>query len=177
MDDAGDFATWLDGIRDALHNGRDADVPCAGCTACCRSSQFVHIGPDETATLAAIPAALRFPAPARPQGHVVIGYDERGHCPMLVDDRCSIYAVRPRACRTYDSRVFPASGVEPDAPAVADRARRWRVTVDARGRQLHDDVRAAASALAAGDDRPPNATGLAVRAISSAPRPSPGRSG
>jgi Fe-S-cluster containining protein len=162
---AGDFATWLGDIRSGLRDERDAGVPCAGCTACCRSSQFVHIGPDETDTLAAVPAALRFPAPGWPPGHVVLGYDERGHCPMLVDDGCSIYAVRPRACRTYDCRVFPASGVEADKPAIADRARRWRFTFDARGRQLHAEVVAAASALADGDDPPPNATGLAVRAI------------
>ena len=39
--------------------------PCRAvtCTACCTSSQFVHIEPDETDTLAHIPAALRFPAP------------------------------------------------------------------------------------------------------------------
>lgn len=166
--DAGDFSAWLAETRAALRDERAADVPCGGCTACCRSSQFVHIGPDETDTLAAVPAALRFPAPGRPPGHVVLGYDARGHCPMLADDGCSIYAVRPRACRTYDCRVFPASGVEADAPAIADRARRWRFTFDARGRQLHAEVRAAATALADGDGAPPNATGLAVRAISSA---------
>lgn len=161
--DAGDFATWFDDVRGAMRGERDAAVPCDGCTACCRSSQFVHIAPDETSTLAAVPAALRFPAPGLPPGHVVLGHDERGHCPMLVDDRCSIYAVRPRACRTYDCRVFPASGVEADAPAIATRAGRWRFTFDARGRRLHAAVRAAAAADATGA----NATGRAVRAISS----------
>jgi hypothetical protein len=165
--DAGDFATWLDEIRETVRDERDADVACGGCTACCRSSQFVHIGPDETETLAAVPEVLRFPAPGLPPGHVVLGYDERGHCPMLADGGCSIYAVRPRACRTYDCRVFPASGLEPDAPAVADRARRWRITFDARGRRLDDEVRATAASLAGGDDRPVNATALAVGAITS----------
>ena len=87
-------------------------MPCNGCTACCTSSQFVHIGPDETDTLAHIPAELLFPAPLRPRGHVLMGYDERGHCPMLIDNRCSIYEHRPQTCRTYDCRVFPAAGVE-----------------------------------------------------------------
>jgi Fe-S-cluster containining protein len=163
--DAGDFATWFDDLRAAVRGERDADVPCDGCTACCRSSQFVHIAPDETDTLAAVPVALRFPAPGLPRGHVVLGYDERGHCPMLVDDRCSIYEARPRACRTYDCRVFAASGVAPDASAIADRARRWRFTFDARGRQLHDAVWTAASASPS--DSASNATGRAVRAISS----------
>ncbi|HET7654424.1 MAG TPA: YkgJ family cysteine cluster protein [Acidimicrobiales bacterium] len=161
--DAGDFASWFDVVRAAMRGEGDVDVPCDGCTACCRSSQFVHIAPDETSTLAAVPAALRFPAPALPPGHVVLGYDEQGRCPMLVDDRCSIYEVRPRACRTYDCRVFAASGVEPDSALVGERASRWRFSFDGRGRQLHDAARTAAAAIPA--ESVPNATGRAVGAI------------
>ena len=117
-------------------------VPCGACTACCTSSQFVHIEPDETETLAHVPAALRFPAPGLPKGHVVLGYDERGHCPMLVDGACSIYEHRPRTCRTYDCRVFAVTGVEPEGqPAIAARVREWRFEIDDRERW--DAVRAA----------------------------------
>jgi Fe-S-cluster containining protein len=125
---AGSFSVWLGEIRGVLRGERDADVPCNGCTACCRSSQFVHIEPDEAETLARIPSELLFPAPLRPAGHVVLGYDEQGRCPMLVDDRCSIYEDRPRTCRTYDCRVFAATGLDPGEgkEAVAERARRWR---------------------------------------------------
>jgi hypothetical protein len=130
--DAGRFSVWLRALDAALDGSADADVPCNGCTACCTSSQFVHIGPDETDTLAHVPAALRFPAPGLPKGHVVMGYDEDGHCPMLVDGACSIYEHRPRTCRTYDCRVFAATGVAPDPsqPAIAARVGRWRFTVD-----------------------------------------------
>jgi hypothetical protein len=82
--DAGDFSSWLVEIQAALRAERAAEVPCGGCTACCTSSQFVHVGPDETDTLAHIPAELLFPAPRMPEGHVLLGYDERGHCPMLI---------------------------------------------------------------------------------------------
>src|SRR4051794_27144353 len=92
---AGPFGAWLDATADALRGERDADVPCDGCTACCTSSQFAHVGPDAAAALARIPAELLFPAPRRPEGHKVMGYDERGHCPMLVDGACSIYEHRP----------------------------------------------------------------------------------
>lgn len=125
---AGDFARWIGEMSAALRGDRDADVPCDGCTACCTSSQFVHVGPDEGDALAHIPRDLQFPAPGLPDGHVVLGYDQRGHCPMLVDGRCSIYAHRPRACRTYDCRVFPASGVVIDDEAkvtIRRRAERW----------------------------------------------------
>jgi Fe-S-cluster containining protein len=126
--DAGDFATWIGAIRAAIQMGRDVEVPCHGCTACCTSGQFVDIGPEETDTLAHIPPALLAPAPRRPAGHMVLGYDERGHCPMLVDGSCSIYEHRPRACRTYDCRVFAATGIEVEAgqPAIGRRVRRWR---------------------------------------------------
>jgi uncharacterized protein len=174
--DAGDFSSWLEGMQAALRGERDSAVPCDGCTACCRASQFIHIGPDETDTLAHVPAALLFPAPRMPAGHKVLGYDERGHCPMLIDDRCSIYDHRPRACRTYDCRIFPAAGLEPDGvekAAVAERARRWRfrVTTPAAGAQ-QEAVKAAAAFLRAHPDELPagvsasNTTQIAMLAIS-----------
>jgi Fe-S-cluster containining protein len=129
--DAGEFSSWLAGMRAALRGQRDASVPCDSCTACCTSSLFIHIEPDEVDTLAHIPPALLFPAPRRPAGHVVLGYDERGHCPMLVDGTCSIYDHRPRTCRTYDCRIFAATGLDAtdgdDRRArIAQRVQRWR---------------------------------------------------
>ena len=139
-------------------------MPCHGCTACCRSSQFIPIGPDEVDTLAHIPKALLFPAPRVPRGHYVLGYDERGHCPMLVDDRCSIYEHRPRTCRTYDCRVFPAAGVTPDEPLVAERSERWRFSYPTDAdRSAHEAVRAAARAERGVE--PAAATPVAVRAV------------
>src|SRR6478736_1314494 len=126
---AGDFSSWLRDMQAALRGERSADVPCGGCTACCTASQFVHIGPDETDALAHIPAELLFPAPLLPAGHVLLGHDERGHCPMLHEGRCSIYAHRPRTCRTYDCRVFAAADAGIDGGVdglIAARARRWR---------------------------------------------------
>jgi Fe-S-cluster containining protein len=108
---AGDFGAWVVQMQQALRGEQESDVPCNGCTACCSSSQFVHIGPDETDTLAHIPSGLLFPAPRLPRGHMVLGYDEHGRCPMLADNGCSIYEHRPITCRTYDCRIFPASDV------------------------------------------------------------------
>ena len=126
---AGAFSDWVSAFRAALCESKDSSVPCGECTACCTSSQFVHIGPDELDTLAHVPSQLLFPAPLRPRGHVVMGYDERGHCPMLVDNACSIYQHRPRTCRVYDCRVFPATGIsldEDSKSAIESQARRWR---------------------------------------------------
>ena len=172
---AGDFSAWVVEMQGALRGEHGSDVPCGSCTACCTSSQFVHIGPDETDTLSHIPVALLFPAPRMPRGHVLLGYDERGHCPMLIDDKCSIYEHRPRTCRVYDCRVFPAAGlrVDDEDKALIDRqVQRWRFsypTDDDRAR--HDGVQAAATFLgehlgvifAGAPD--PNSAQLAVLAV------------
>ncbi len=173
--DAGDFGPWLTGIQAAIRGEGTSDVPCGTCTACCTASQFIHIGPDETDTLAQIPAELLFPAPRSPRGHVLMGYDQHGHCPMLIDNTCSIYEHRPRTCRTYDCRIFPAAGVDLDDPEkilISERSTRWRFTFPTeRDEILHQAVRAAAVHLRQRRDVPPdelppaNATQLAVLAL------------
>lgn len=154
-----------------LAGDADADVPCGECTACCRSSQFVHVEPDEVDTLAHVPRALLFPAPGRPAGHLVIGYDEHGRCPLLGDHGCTIYEHRPRTCRAYDCRVFAAADVEPDAhqPAIAVQVRRWRFEHPGdEDRRAHASVLASARRLAAAEPPPPNRLALALRAVADA---------
>lgn len=167
--DAGDLSSWVAGMRAALRGERSADVPCGSCTACCTSSQFVHIGPDERDTLAHIPAELLFPAPRAPRGHVLMGYDERGHCPMLVDGGCSIYEHRPRTCRTYDCRIFTATGIVVDEGSrarIADRARRWRFRHPTEAdRVLQEALEAAAAFVRARAGTGVTSTELAVRAV------------
>jgi Fe-S-cluster containining protein len=150
--DAGDFAAWRARLLAGLEDGTGSDVPCGDCTACCTSGYFVHVEPDEVEALRRIPKALQFPAPGRPKGHVVLPYDERGHCPMFVDGACSIYEHRPRTCRDYDCRVFAATGVAPDddKPDIVARVRRWRFTYASDDdRRLQEAVPRAVDALAA----------------------------
>jgi len=139
---AGDFSTWLIRTESLLESGRGtAEPPCGECTACCRSHMFVHIGPDENETIRRIPRGLLFPAPGRPKGHLVMGYNDQGHCPMLIDNRCSIYEHRPQTCRSYDCRVFAATGVRPDQPEIAERVAEWEFAGE------HGQLRAAAAFL------------------------------
>ncbi|GAC1590356.1 MAG: hypothetical protein NVS3B21_07820 [Acidimicrobiales bacterium] len=132
--DAGEFGPWVGQMQDAIDGARASDVPCGACSACCTASQFVHIGPEETDTLAHVPAELLFAAPFLPPGHKVMGYDRAGRCPMLVDGRCSIYEHRPRTCRTYDCRIFAATGVAVagDQPLIAERVARWQFSYGSR---------------------------------------------
>ncbi len=176
--DAGEFSAWLISIDAAIRSEGESDVACGTCTACCTSSQFIHIKPTETTTLQRIPKALLFPAPRMPKGHVLLGYNEHGHCPMLVNNQCSIYEDRPRTCRTYDCRVFAAADVFPDddesKTLIAEQAKRWQFTYDTTASQVrHEAVRAAAVALrdrtytdeSSEEARPRTTTQLAVLAV------------
>ena len=173
--DAGEFGSWAVGMQAAIRGDQGSDVPCGTCTACCTSSQFVHIAPDETDTLAHIPKELLVPAPRLPRGNVLMGYDEHGCCPMLVDNQCTIYEHRPRTCRTYDCRVFPATGTTPEDESkvlIASRAAAWEFSHPSdEDHILHDAVRAASAYLREHSGEfdagtvPPTATQRAVVAI------------
>lgn len=172
---AGRFSSWLRRTRSAQKNGAGAEVPCGQCTACCTSSYFIHIKPEETQTLARIPRAFLFPAPGLPKGNVLLGYNEKGHCPMLIDDTCSIYEHRPLTCRTYDCRVFPAAGItagDDDKALITQRIQRWKFSYSTkRDRSLHSAVQAAARFLQERAECfpagfvPSNATQLAILAV------------
>jgi len=168
---AGNFSTWVADMRAALRGDREMEVPCDGCTACCTSSQFIHVAPDEADTLAHIPRGLLFPAPGMPRGHVVLGYDEHGRCPMLIDGRCSIYEDRPRTCRTYDCRIFAATGIDVDAGddtkvEVGARARRWSFDYSTdRDRVLRGALDAAVGFVRERDKNPTESAVLAIRLV------------
>jgi hypothetical protein len=143
---AGEFSAWLSAMRAALAGDGDADVPCGDCSACCSTSHFVHVGPDEHEALAAIPRTLTFPAPGAPAGHLVLPYDRRGRCPLLdAPGRCTIYDHRPRTCRVYDCRVFAAAGIPADREPITRRVARWQFTcADTQARAEFAAVRSAA---------------------------------
>jgi uncharacterized protein len=104
-------------------------VPCGDCHACCQSSYYIHINKEETRTLSRIPKELLFPAPYRPPGHMVLGYDSHGRCPMLLRDTCTIYSNRPATCRSFDCRILTASGLVAENSAhhgIFQQARRWK---------------------------------------------------
>ena len=173
---AGAFSAWLEQMRVALRHEADADVACGDCCACCSTSHFVHVGPDERDALAHIPRDLLFPAPGLPPGHLVLGFEQRGRCPLLDElGRCSVYAHRPLTCRTYNCRVFAAAGIDADREEITRRARRWRFACPApRDRDELAAVRAAArfvrdnAAAFPGGQVPDDPSQLAVLAVKAA---------
>ena len=145
---AGEFSSWLRRTLVALVEESGAEVPCGACSACCTTSHFVDVAPEETRSLARIPRELLFPAPDLPKGSVLLGYDEHGRCPMLNDGRCSIYEERPSTCRNYDCRIFAAAGIAADRGPITRQARRWAFSHPAPvDRDEHEAVRAAARFL------------------------------
>lgn len=168
--DAGEFGSWLSAFRASLHDGEPVDVPCDGCTACCRSGKLIPVEPDEVDALAHIPADCLLPMPGQP-GRKVLRHDESGRCSQLTPEGCSVYAHRPRACRIYDCRIFAAAGLRADAQLIAQRAERWRFSyASPSARERHANVRMAAVALGfpGGLSSPVSPTQHAVDAIESA---------
>ena len=96
---------------------------------------FIHIAPAEKQTLRHIPRALLVAAPGRPRGYRLMGYDDQGRCPMLVEGDCSIYGDRPQTCRDYDCRVFAATGIEVHPVREGEAGVLMRIAVKRHGLQ------------------------------------------
>jgi uncharacterized protein len=145
---AGCFSSWLRRTRYALMKENGVYVPCGECRACCASSYFIHIRPEEKQAKARINKKLLFPAPGLPKGNVLLGYDQSGRCPMQIAGECSIYEHRPLTCRSYDCRIFTAVGIaagDKDKALVNQRVKRWKFSYPTRlDRDQHAAVCAAA---------------------------------
>jgi len=148
---AGNLVVWLGDISKAIDAGADSDVPCGDCTVCCRASQFILVTSTDVAARSVIPSELLFAAPGLPEGNHVMGYDAHGHCPMFRDSGCSIYEQRPQACRTYDCRIFAATGIDVSADGrdeLAARVARWQFDLANDGAELLDALQAAGAYVA-----------------------------
>jgi Fe-S-cluster containining protein len=168
--DAGDFGSWLASFRASLRDGDSVDVPCHGCTACCRSGKLIPVEDDEVDALAHLPADCLVPMPGQPAGRF-LRHDESGRCSQLTAEGCSVYAHRPQACRSYDCRIFAAAGLRADAPLIAEQAARWRFSyASSISREHHAAVRVAAITLGfpGGLTSPISPTQHALQAIESA---------
>lgn len=142
----GNFSSWLSQIRRVLNSSDSMEVPCGDCRACCTSSYFIHIKPNEIETISKIPKEVLFAAPGLPKGHLLLGYDKNGHCPMFINNACSIYEHRPQTCRNYDCRILSATGLteEKGKPLISKQAARWEFDLSSKYEQ--DEITALKSA-------------------------------
>lgn len=106
---------------------------------------------------------------------MLLGYDQSGRCPMLVNDKCSIYEFRPITCRSYDCRIFSATGIEAggkEKELINQVIRRWDFDYGSEdGKKLKNAITATTAFLQTHADRfpsgalPSNPTQLAIYAI------------
>ncbi len=90
----GSLATFLRKL-DQVIKRKQADVPCNGCTACCREPLLdVELTDAE---------AQRLKSHQDEKGWK-LDKQADGSCVYLIDNRCSIYAERPVTCKSYDCR-------------------------------------------------------------------------
>jgi len=127
---------FLDGFETSLAaNPPKGKLACsAGCSMCCHN--WISVSTPELlligAELVARPDAESVAAAAAAAANAARGLDRderlvrRLACAMLVDHRCSIYVVRPLACRAFFSlsldacrRVFDGTGEDIPVPRAA----------------------------------------------------------
>lgn len=125
---AGEFSVWLEDFTQTMRGHGEGNVPCGDCVGCCTSSKFIHIRPTDKKALESIPKDLMFQAPGLPKGHFLLGYDEKGCCPMFKGGECSIYEIRPETCRQYDCRALAASAIEitDESKDITERVKSWK---------------------------------------------------
>jgi hypothetical protein len=137
---------------------RDAQVPCAGCTACCRANYVVDLTPAE---------ATRLPHSVAADGTATLARHPNGTCVLLGEAGCTIHAERPASCRAYDCRLFALTEVTPPR-LLAHGYVPFAVTVATpQDALLFRALRSAAMHLSKRSPLPPE--GLAVAALYSLP--------
>ncbi len=170
---AGVFSSWYRRTRYMLLTGDGISVPCAECRACCTSSKFIHIYPQEKESISRIPKSLLFKAPLSKESLLLMGYDQNGHCPMYKGNSCAIYPFRPRTCHNFDCRVFTAAGLLPEEDnSIREQVKRWLFSYPHESdHKLHQSITATAKFIREHSDIfpdgkcPPDSGQLAVFAV------------
>ena len=99
-----------------------ADVPCNGCTACCRSGLLVPVEEIELVEGLSVDTVKVYDKD-NPDVWAWKKYLKQidGRCVHLNADGCSVYSIRPRTCREFDCRVRDFSRYPDIAKAAQER--------------------------------------------------------
>ncbi len=93
---SGSLTTFLRNLERTLPKQDRVETPCQGCTACCRDPHMLITVSDEE--------AKRYRTHRTAAGVRELQRKDNGECVYLIDNRCTTYHDRPRACRVYDCR-------------------------------------------------------------------------
>jgi hypothetical protein len=103
---SGSVTTYLRKSTQGYLRDGSANVPCNGCTACCRDPNLFVDVTDEEAKRLKVHQDTNMDQREYKNGVAwVLDRNEKGECVYLIDNRCSIYSERPKSCRQYDCRV------------------------------------------------------------------------
>jgi hypothetical protein len=82
---------------------RQTDVPCNGCTECCRSNQGLVLHPEQGDEVESYRhRVVADPATGNPV--FLLAAEANGQCVYLGATGCTIYDRRPLLCRSFDCR-------------------------------------------------------------------------
>lgn len=81
------------------------DVPCNGCTACCRKGGHVFLYPDKGDIVEVYQTEPGFNPVAGRMGHR-LKQKADGSCIYLGEAGCTIFAHAPHSCRVFDCRSY-----------------------------------------------------------------------
>jgi len=107
-------------VMKGFKNG-EAEVPCDGCRACCKTLKEVMLTEEE---------AQRLSHTISQKGQPIIARQENGVCLYLAENGCGIYTNRPRVCRMYDCRVYALASMIPQTLREDPDYRPARVSVN-----------------------------------------------
>lgn len=111
-------------MNERLDIGR-REVPCNGCTRCCRGDHIRLLPEDDASQYITVPHKHL-------AGERMIAHNSKGECVYLTDTGCSIHDRAPRMCREMDCRLI-AVGI---TYTEARKLRALPMAVWRKGREL-----------------------------------------
>jgi len=156
---AGEFSNWVDEFTRTMKGTGRGDAPCGECVGCCTSSKFIHIRPTDKDALNVIPKEVMFQAPGLSEGYYLLGYNDKGHCPLFKAGKCSIYGSRPETCRQYDCRALATTNIRitDESEEITRKANSWEFEFSSdRSIELHSSVKLAGEFLSKYANKFPN---------------------
>lgn len=84
-----------------------ANVPCNGCTACCRGDA-ISIHPELGDVAEDYQTVPHFVPQMAAEGVVMLAHDADLNCVYLTENGCSIHGRAPALCREFDCRKLAA---------------------------------------------------------------------
>ena len=97
------IAAWFRSLHWSLASNGQTDVPCNGCTECCKSNQGLFLHPEQGDEVESYRhRVVRDRATGNPV--FLLATEANGQCVYLGASGCTIYDHRPLLCRSFDCR-------------------------------------------------------------------------